>query len=190
MAFGEEKTCYSMKQLKGSSILLERLDIHHISEEYLNWMNDYEVVKFTESRYMVHTIESLKDFILHVNNESNYCFAIVDIQSGKHIGNIKIGNIHPLYKYADVGLIIGNKNFYGKGIATEALKLCIEFAFKELKLHRLWAGIYDVNIGSIKAFEKAGFVREGCEKEKYLFEGKRINSYIYGIVNKNICPTN
>ena len=176
--------------LKGKNILLRKLSNEDASVEYLNWMNDYEVVKFTESRYRVHTIESLKDFILHVNNESNYCFAIVDIPSGKHIGNIKIGNIHPIYKYADVGLIIGNKDFYGKGIATEALKLCVEFAFKQLKLHRLYAGIYDVNIGSIKAFEKAGFVREGCEKEKCLFEGKRIDCYIYGIVNENICPTN
>ena len=45
-------------------------------------------------------------------------------------------------------------------------------------IHRLYTGIYDVNIGFIKAFERAGFVREGCEKEIYLFEGKRIDSYI------------
>jgi len=172
--------------LKGKSIILRKLSIEDASEEYLNWMNDYEVVKFTESRYMVHTMESLKNFILHVNNDYNYCFAMVDIASGKHIGNIKIGNIHPIYKYADVGLIIGNKDFYGKGIATEALKLCIEFAFKQLKLHRLWAGIYDVNVGSIKAFERAGFVREGCEKEKCLFEGKRVDCYLYGIVNESV----
>ena len=186
MAFGVEKICYSMNNitLKGSTIILEQISFHHISKNYLDWLNDYEMVKYTESRHTVHTMESLKNFVTHVNNESNYCFAIIDIQSGKHIGNIKIGNIHPIYKYADVGLIIGDKNFHGKGIATEALKLCVEFAFKQLKLHRLYAGIYDVNIGSIKAFEKAGFVREGCEKEKYLFEGKRIDSYIYGIVNE------
>ena len=175
--------------IQGKSIYLRELSVEDVSIEYMNWMNDYEVVKFTESRYVVHTLESLKEFILNVKNDYNYCFAIIDKQSSKHVGNIKIGNIHPIYKYADVGLIIGNKNFYGKGIATEALKLCIEFAFKQLKLHRLWAGIYDVNIGSIKAFEKAGFVREGCEKEKCLFEGKRIDCYIYGIVNENICPT-
>ena len=169
--------------LKGKNILLRKLVLDDVSVEYLHWLNDYNTVRFTESRHGVHTMESLKDFISHVNNESNYCFAIIDIQSGKHIGNIKIGNIHPVYKYADVGLIIGEKEFWGKGIATEAIQLCIEFAFKQLKLHRLYAGIYDVNIGSIKAFEKAGFVREGCEKEKYLFEGKRIDSYIYGIVN-------
>ena len=172
------------EMFKRKDIVLRKLSVNDVTIEYLGWLNDYEIVKYTESRHAVHTMESLKNFVIHVNNESNYCFAIIDIQSGKHIGNIKIGNIHPMYKYADVGLIIGDKNFHGKGIATEALKLCVEFAFKQLKLHRLYAGIYDVNIGSIKAFEKAGFVREGCEKEKYLFEGKRIDSYIYGIVNE------
>ena len=172
--------------LKGKTVLLRKLSIEDASAEYLSWLDDYEIVKFLESRHTVHTMESLKDFIFHVNNEYNHCFAIVDISSGKHIGNIKIGNIHPIYKYADVGLIIGNKNFHGKGIATEAIQLCVEFAFKQLKLHRLYAGIYDVNIGSIKAFEKAGFVREGCEKEKYLFEGKRIDGFIYGIVNGDV----
>ena len=173
-----------MDTVKGTSILLERLSFRHASENYLGWLNDYNTVKYTESRHEVHTMASLRDFISHVNNESNYCFAIIDIQSGKHIGNIKIGNIHSIYKYADIGLIIGEKDFWGKGIATEAIRLCVEFAFKQLKLHRLYAGIYDVNIGSIKAFERAGFVREGCEKEKYLFEGKRIDSYIYGIINE------
>jgi len=172
--------------IQGKSILLRNLSIEDVSAEYLSWMNDYEIVKFTESRHTVHTMESLKDFILNLNNDYNYFFAIIDIQSGKHIGNIKIGNIHQIYKYADVGLIIGNKNFHGKGIATEAIKLCVEFAFKQLKLHRLWAGIYDINIGSIKAFEKAGFVREGCEREKCLFEGERINCYIYGITNESV----
>ena len=171
--------------LKGKNILLRKLSVDDISIDYLNWMNDYEVVKYTESRHTVHTMESLKDFVIHVNNENNYCFAIIDKQSGKHIGNIKVGNIHPIYKYADVGLIIGDKNFWGKGIATEALQICVEFAFKQLKLHRLFAGMYDLNIGSIKAFEKAGFLREGCEKEKCLFEGKRIDCYLYGIVNES-----
>ena len=166
--------------------MLRKLSVEDASAEYLSWLNDYEVVKFTESRHMIHTMESLKDFILHVNNNYDYFFAIIDIQSGKHIGNIKISNIHPIYKYADIGLIIGEKDFWGKGIATEAIQLCVDFAFKQLKLHRLYAGIYDVNVGSVKAFERAGFVREGCEKEKYLFEGKRIDSYIYGIVNESV----
>ncbi len=173
------------RRVEGGKIYLRLLNKFDVNQIYLNWMNDYEIVKYTESRHSIHTMDSLQDFVLHVNNGQGFCFAIIDIQSEKHIGNIKIGNIHPMYKYADIGLIIGNKDFSGKGIATEAIQMCVKFGFEQLNLHRLHAGIYDLNIGSVKAFEKAGFVREGCEKQKYLFEGKWIDSYIYGIVNEN-----
>lgn len=155
------------------------------TESYLKWMNDNEIVKFTESRFITHSIESLKDFINSVSNSSNYLFAIIDKETGQHIGNIKIGNIHSRYLFADIGLIIGERAFWGKGIATEAIKQCVDFAFNTLNLHRLYAGIYANNIGSIKAFEKAGFIKEGCERAKYLINNEWIDSYLYGIINEN-----
>lgn len=170
--------------LKGEKIYLRRLTEHDISDDYLMWMNDYETVKYTESRHYAHTKESLLAFVSSVSNDSNYCFAIIDNLTDKHIGNIKIGNIHPIYKYADVGLILGDKNFWGKGIATEAISLCVKFAFQQLKLYRLYAGIYNSNIGSIKAFEKNGFIREGCERKKCIFEEKREDALIFGIINE------
>jgi RimJ/RimL family protein N-acetyltransferase len=172
--------------IKGKKILLRRITLNDVSDVYLKWMNDYEVVKYTESRHVIHTKESLKDFVSSVSNNHNYCFIIIDLQTNKHIGNIKIGDIHPIYQYGDIGLIIGDKKFWGKGIATEAIFLCVRFAFRQLKLHRLYAGIYNINIGSIKAFEKSGFIKEGCEKEKCVFEGKRIDTLIYGIINDEI----
>jgi RimJ/RimL family protein N-acetyltransferase len=170
--------------LKGEKIFLRKITLDDVSNRYLNWMNDYEIVKYTESRHIVHTHKSLEDFIMNINNEYNFFFAIIDIQTNKHIGNIKIGDIHPIYKYGDIGLIIGDKEYWGKGIATEAISLCEDFAFKNLKLHRLYAGIYEINVGSIKAFEKAGFRQEGCEIKKCLFENQWINTYIYGKVNE------
>jgi RimJ/RimL family protein N-acetyltransferase len=172
--------------LKGKRIFLRKITIADVSDNYLKWMNDYEIVKYTESRHIVHTKESLLDFVSTINNERNYCFAIIDIQTGTHIGNIKIGNIHPVYKYGEIGLIVGNKEYWGQGIATEAILLCVDFAFKELELHRLRAGMYELNIASKKSFEKAGFQQEGCEIKKCLFEGRWINSYIYGKINEAI----
>ena len=173
-----------IRMIIGDNIVLNPFLLDHISDDYLSWMNDYEVVKYTESRYATHTPESLKEFVSS-SIKKEFLFAICDKVTMKHIGNIKIGNLHPIYKYADIGLIIGDKMFWGKGVASEAIKLCVDFAFSELKLHRLTAGIYTLNIGSIKAFEKAGFICEGIERKKYIFEGEWIDSCIYGIVNEN-----
>jgi len=187
MDTGKEKTSLSNFMVAvGNTVSLRYLNPSDATSEYVSWLNDPEINQFTESRFFVHTKESVEDFISKTSNDSNHAFAIIDNESGLHIGNIKIGNINSKYQYADIGLIIGNKKFWGKGIASEAIKLCVGFAFSELKLHRLWAGIYALNIGSVKAFERAGFVCEGTERKKYLFKGEWIDSFVYGIVNENI----
>ena len=187
MDTGKEKTSLSnIMVVVSNTVSLRYLQLSDATPEYVSWLNDPEINQFIESRFFVHTKESVEDFISKTSNDSNHTFAIIDNESGLHIGNIKIGNINPQHKYADIGLIIGDKFFWGKGVATEAIKMCVNFAFNQLKLHHLYAGIYDMNIGSIKAFEKAGFIREGCAKNKYLFNGKRIDSYIYGIVNESV----
>jgi len=187
MDTGKEKTSLSnFMVVVGNTASLRYLNLNDATPEYVSWLNDPEINQYTESRFIVHTKESVEDFISKTCNDSNHAFAIIDNESGLHIGNIKIGNINSQHLYADIGLIIGNKNFWGKGVATEAIKMCIDFAFNQLKLHRLYAGIYDKNIGSIKAFEKAGFICEGKERKKCLFEGEWTDTYIYGIINENI----
>lgn len=169
--------------ITGERISLHRLAEEDVTQEYVDWMNDIEVVRYTESRFYQHSKESTLSFVRSVTNDFNYAFAIVDNETKQHIGNIKIGNINPNHKNADVGLIIGRKEFWGKGIATEAIRLCADFAFRELKLHRLWAGLYASNKGSAKAFEKAGFSLEGTKREAALLDGQWVDCWIYGLVN-------
>ena len=169
--------------ITGERISLHRLTEEDVTQEYVDWMNDIEVVRYTESRFYQHTRESTLSFVRSVTNEFNYAFAIVDNDTKQHLGNIKIGNINPYHKNADVGLIIGRKEFWGKGIATEAIRLCVGFAFRELKLHRLWAGVYASNIGSAKAFERAGFSLESTRREAVLLDGEWQDCFIYGLVN-------
>ena len=134
--------------LQGDRIYLRRLTEDDASEDYVRWMNDPEVNQYLESRFCTHTIESTKAFIRSVTNDNNYQFGIFIKETGKHIGNIKIGSINHYHRYADIGFLIGEKTYWGKGIATEAIKLATDFAFKSLKLHKLWGGqtFLDLNL--------------------------------------------
>lgn len=173
--------------LESDIFYLRKISIDDCNENYLKWMNDPEINKYLESRFTTHTIDSLKDFVNSMNNsENNVLFAIVDKESDTHIGNIKLGNIHPIHKYADIGLIIGDKNYWGHGIATNAIKLVCEFAFDELNLRKVFAGVYENNIGSIKAFEKCGFKKAYVKKDNYYFEGKFIDAFVFELYNKNL----
>lgn len=171
--------------LKGEKIYLRRLTEEDATQEYADWMNDPEVNQYLESRFYPQTIETTKAFIRSVTNENNYQFGIFDKETNKHIGNIKIGSINHYHRFADIGFLIGEKSYWGKGIATEAIRLATEFAFNTLKLHKLWGGAYSPNMGSVRAFLKNGYQQEGAKKNQYLCHGVYVDDILFGKVNPN-----
>ena len=142
----------------GERIFLEALDHEEFSVAYVEWMRDEEVLRYLTGRTKAYSHEELKEYIAKTNENPSEClFGIFLKESGVHIGNIKIGGIDPMEKTANVGLLIGNKSMRGKGYATEAIELITRFAFDRLNLTRLTAGMVADNIGSFKAFIKAGY---------------------------------
>ncbi len=171
--------------LYGERIYLRRLTEEDASQDYVDWMNDPEINQYLESRFYTHTIESTKDFIRSVTNDDNYQFGIFLNGTDTHIGNIKVGGINHYHRYGDIGFLIGNRAYWGKGLATEAIQLVTDFAFNTLKLHKLVGGLYSPNIGSFKAFQKNGYEQEGVVKSQYLLNGVYYDAINFGKVNPN-----
>ncbi len=173
-----------MPILHGNRIFLREVSILDVNQEYYVWMNDKEVTRYLESRYKPYSMNSLKEYVTSVEKDSSQIFfAIILKLTNKHIGNIKIASINWFDRYADIGVMIGDKTCWGKGYATEAIKLVCDFAFKTVNLHKLTAGIYEPNIGSKKAFENAGFAVEGVKKSHHYVEGKYVDAILLGLVN-------
>ncbi len=155
-------------ELHGKSISLRPLLEKDCTVEYLNWLKDPEVNRFLESRWDEQSLDTIKSFVKSVCDSSHsFLFAII-ADDDLHIGNLKIGPIHPIYRCADIGYLIGKKNYWGRGIATEAVGLATEWAFRKLKLHRLQGGVYVDNRASCRVFEKNGYSLEGILHKKYL----------------------
>ena len=76
-----------------------------------------------------------------------------------------------------------DKEHNTKGYTTEALQLVVDFAFRELKLHRIEAGAMLDNIASIRVLEKVGFKKEGIAKENIRINGKWTDNQILAIIN-------
>jgi RimJ/RimL family protein N-acetyltransferase len=76
------------------------------------------------------------------------------------VGNIKVGPVNARHAFADMSYFIGERQCWGRGYATEAIRLATDFGFARLGLHRLQAGLYAGNVGSGRALEKAGYRRE------------------------------
>ena len=155
-------------KLESAKICLRPLTAADAREEYCGWLNDPAVNQYLEVRFQKHDLPSLKEYIEKMNADPDSVnFAIVRKDTGKHIGNIKLGPINRHHLFGEIGLMIGDKSSWGQGIATEAIKLITEYGFKVLKLHKITAGVYAPNIGSVKAFLKAGFEQEGLFRGHY-----------------------
>lgn len=159
--------------VRGENLSLRPVAGSDVGPVYVRWMNDPEVVRFTESRFRAHSESDIRAYVEKMENDPRSHFlAIVENGSGRHVGNLKIGPVDERHKIASVGIIIGEKDCWGKGYATEALRLSARLAFEALKLHKLTAGCVDLNAGAVRAFEKAGFKRECVRGRHNLFEGE------------------
>lgn len=175
---GEPRTVAS-----GGALQLRRLTPGDVGEAYVTWLNDPEVVRFTETRHVKHTFESVRAYVgscLAGNQE--HLLGIYELDQGRHIGNIKIGPVNPYHLCAGIGLMIGEKTCWGKGYATEAIGLAASYAFGALSLHKLLAGVIAGNEASLRAFQKNGFVVEGTRRKQNCCEGIWCDEIMLGLL--------
>ena len=149
-----------------------------ISNDYLKWMNDFEVNKYTEQKYKKHKIKDIKKFV-NEKNKSNNEFLYGIFFKKKHIGNIKLGPINFIHKSAEISYFIGEKELWNKGYATKAIKLIIKIA-KRKGLKKLKAGFYELNKGSKNVLIKNDFKKEAVFKSELKFKNKRYDHIFYG----------
>lgn len=170
--------------LQGKHIYLREVRCSDVNETYCRWMNDPEITQYLESRFAPNSMENLQEYVKNFQGDRDNIFlAIVLKQNQKHIGNIKIGPINWYHRLADIGIMIGDKDCWGKGYAPEAISLLAYFAFNTLNLHKLTAGCYEQNQGSLKAFQKAGFEIEGVRKKHCFSNGNYVDEILLGKIN-------
>ena len=168
---------------KSEVIILKKLNLKKdISNKYQNWMNDFEVHKYTEQKYIKHSLADIRNFVRKKNKSKNEFLYGIFLKKNNlniHIGNIKLGPINFMHKYAAISYFIGEKELWGNGHATLAIKEIIKIA-KKKGIKKLKAGLYEMNIGSKKVLTKNGFKIEGKFKSEIIYKGKRFNSYWFG----------
>ncbi len=164
-------------------LTLETLTRENMSPNYLHWVHDPEVTRYLEVRHTPQTQSDLEEFVdSTLVSGDKILFGIFLTQKGQHIGNLKIGPIHPRYARADIGLLLGDKDSWGKGYATEAIEGVCALSSRVLGLRRIQASTYASNTGSIRVFEKAGFQHEGRLEAHWILNDQPEDHLIFGKV--------
>lgn len=170
--------------VKSSRIFLKEIDISDIDETFMSWFSNEDLMRYyTNSKKEI----TKSDIIEYITNgkitKTSYTYGIYDLENSKCIGTIKIGPINNSHKISDLVVLIGDTNYHGKGIATEAIKIGTKLAFDFYGIRKLFGGMYETNISSIKAYTNAGWVIEGKLKGHYLENDKPIDRVLVGCFN-------
>lgn len=155
-----------LKRVKIASqrVVLQPLKESDATEEYCQWLNDPTINRYLGTKGT--TIAGLKEYIKAKNSNPNCLFLGIFFKEGQeHIGNIKLEPIDLKKGTATVGILIGNKDYWGRGLATEATKLLTDYAFSKLKLKKIDLAVDARNRPAIKVYQKAGFKVASIDKE-------------------------
>lgn len=118
---------------------------------------------------------------LEKESPDGFFFAIRELQSDKMIGFVGLWDIEWTHGNAWIAIGLGEREYWGKGYGTEAMRLLLKFAFTELNLYRVSLGVFDYNTRAQKSYEKAGFVLEGRQRQAVQRAGKRWDVVLMGI---------
>jgi RimJ/RimL family protein N-acetyltransferase len=142
------------KKLVGKKCYLSPIDINDAGK-FTEWLNDIELTVNLTLYNSIINIENEKVFLENLSKEHNY--SIIDLETNELIGNCGFSEVDNLNQTGEVGIFIGNKNFWGKGYGTEALTLLLDYGFKALNLHNILLKVFDYNKRGIRSYEKVGF---------------------------------
>ena len=159
------------KILDGERIYLRPLDKGDL--KYIKkWGNDAEILSLIgEVKPM--TQGDVEAFFEKVQNDKNRdWFTIVLKENNRVVGEAGLLRMFKPWRTTDMTIIIGEKDVWGKGYGTETIHLLMEYAFKQLNFHRISIGVVDFNERAIRFWEKAGFKKEGAQRDGYFFNDK------------------
>jgi RimJ/RimL family protein N-acetyltransferase len=170
--------------LKGERVYLRAVKDDDANDS-VRWFNDAEVCAGNSHYVFPYTRQ---DAIEYIYNTEDLVLAIItevepiinNEKFHKHIGNVALQNIHPVYRSADFSIIIGEKDYWGKGYGKEAARLLINHGFSAMNLHRISIATFEHNDPMRRLALSLGFKYEGWRHEAAFKHGRYVDVIEYG----------
>lgn len=155
-------------RLQGTSITLAPPQPEFV-DDALRWLSDPQVTRYMGVRNPPSRQQELEFFERMATGDSDVFWSI--LLGERHIGSIGIHSIHWRNRTAETGIMIGERDCWEQGFATEAMRLRTAYAFDELGLETLTTQVYAPNEASRRALQRAGYRQVGWLRRHVYTEG-------------------
>lgn len=142
----------------------------YISSEYLSWLNDRTLMRYSEQRHFTHTLQSARNFLMSFDNSPNRFLACVSKDSNKHFGNVVL--IHDIFNnIVDLSIMIGYRDINVKRVGSEIWCFLIDYLITVSGVRKVTAGTMGSNVAMLKLFEESGMVYSSKFVDHFVRDG-------------------
>jgi RimJ/RimL family protein N-acetyltransferase len=161
---------------------IERADI----PAFVRWFNDPEVRHYLtmyepmsaakEERWFEAQLEARDDRILAIEAHADEEWTL--------IGNCGLHRLDWKNRQAVLGIVLGEKRFWGQGYGSDAVRTLLRFAFGELNLHRIELEVVDYNPRARRCYERIGFQLEGTRRQAHYHAGQYHDMHLMSVLRE------
>lgn len=170
-----------MSRVSEDAVLLSPLRAGD-KEVLFEWINDSDLVRFSAPFAPVSWDDHSDWFEGIQDRKDHVIFTIRLAPNDKLVGVVQLRNIHPVHRSAELIIRIGSETDRGHGIGRTAIEKCLFHAWNDLNLHRVYLNVFADNVRAVRAYESAGFLREGCMKESAYIDGRFVDVILMATV--------
>ncbi|MBO8155951.1 MAG: GNAT family N-acetyltransferase [Bacillaceae bacterium] len=159
---------------------IERKDMKSFHQAVLN-----EDIRYLTGTRNIITLEQAYEYYERITrDETRQDFAICLKEQNTVIGDLSILDIDKINQKAGFRIAIHHPDYFNKGYGTEAVRLALNYTFEDLSLNRLQLEVYSHNTRGIRAYEKAGFKKEGVMRQSLYYNGQYYDEIVMGILKE------
>ena len=159
----------------GSEIVISDFQEADISEKYISWLNNKQHMKFSQQRFVNHSLSTAKDYLASFENCDNRFYAIKSSSDLVGTGTIYINQS---YGTCSVGILIGPE-FSGQGYGKQAWQLLTTVIPENLGLRKVSAGTLETNKAMLRLFEESRMQFEARLVQEGIFEDSAVDVLLY-----------
>ena len=155
--------------LKGTKIILRTFCESDLSSEYLCWLTDPDVMRFSNQRFHTHTLESARAYLNTFTGSVNLFLGVWLAENNRLVGTITAYYSQP-HETADIGLMIGDRDYWGMGIGLDAWSVLLNYLLNICQLRKVTGGTLRCNVGMMKIMERSGMQIEAVRAKQELVD--------------------
>lgn len=159
--------------LSGEKVSLRALEMTDL-DNCLSWLNDREVMQYLAAGTWPVSRKAEEEWLARqaTSRDSSDRVLAIETKDGTYLGNIGLHKIDLAAGTAELGIVIGRKDYWGKGYGTDAARTLLSHAFWNLRLRKVTLAVHGSNLRAQKSYAKLGFRHAGCLKAHLLKEGR------------------